>query len=290
MPIFISYSHQDADFVEKLARQLVRQKLYIWLDKWELNVGDSLIQRIQKAIDTAPGLIVVLSKASVASEWCKKELEGGLVRELEEKRVVVFPVVLEDCELPLFLRGKLFADFRKSFDEGLSTLVQSIARVSSADQGRVEVPDFHIDWAVDWHLNPRHTGMQVVLLEHSPLLPYSCFTDVTFPLEGPVAEWFRQEHSADRGETARAELLAVLAEKLAKVPDLRFRLKNQSPQTMTTECIDVNRGFKFVVRVSCRWLGQDTGRDILVDVGAQLQGISGQLTKIIKPRKVPNSL
>src|ERR1700730_6727033 len=122
MPIFISYSHDDADFVETLARQLVRHKLYIWLDKWELNVGDSLIQKIQGALHHTPGLIVALSKASVHSEWCKKALEGGLIRELEEKRVVVFPVVKDDCELPLFLRGKLFADFRKDCDRGFKSL------------------------------------------------------------------------------------------------------------------------------------------------------------------------
>lgn len=41
MPVFISYSHQDADFAHQLAGQLVLHKAYVWLDKWELHVGDS---------------------------------------------------------------------------------------------------------------------------------------------------------------------------------------------------------------------------------------------------------
>src|SRR4051812_22175804 len=104
MPIFISYSHGDKAFVDRLAMQLVRRNVNIWLDRWELSVGDSLIDKIQEAVNGASALLVILSKASVTSEWCKKELSAGLLRELEEKRVVVMPVMLEDCEVPIFAR------------------------------------------------------------------------------------------------------------------------------------------------------------------------------------------
>ena len=39
MPIFISYSHEDSEFVDRLAAQLVRNRVYIWLDRWELRVA-----------------------------------------------------------------------------------------------------------------------------------------------------------------------------------------------------------------------------------------------------------
>ena len=77
MPIFISHSHQDKDFVDVLAVQLIQYKEHVWVDRWELQVGDSLIEKIQSAIKTASALIIVLSKASVASAWCKKRIECG---------------------------------------------------------------------------------------------------------------------------------------------------------------------------------------------------------------------
>jgi hypothetical protein len=80
MAIFVSYSRVDADFVNVLATWLVKNNVNVWIDKWELNVGDSLINRIQNAIENAGALLVVLSKASVESEWCKKELNAGLER------------------------------------------------------------------------------------------------------------------------------------------------------------------------------------------------------------------
>jgi len=53
MAVFISYSHSDSEFADRLARQLVAHKTNVWLDKWELNIGDSLIERIQGAIQGA---------------------------------------------------------------------------------------------------------------------------------------------------------------------------------------------------------------------------------------------
>ena len=111
MPIFISHSSKDNAFVDKLARHLIKAKARVWVDTWELKVGDSLIQKIQEAIQTASALLVVLSKAAVASEWCRRELSAGLMRELEEKRVLVLPLLLEDCDIPMFLREKRYADF-----------------------------------------------------------------------------------------------------------------------------------------------------------------------------------
>lgn len=106
MPIFISYSHQDHDFVDKLAANLVMHKAHVWVDRWELNVGDSIIEKVQEAIQESSALIVVISNSSMKSGWCKKELSAGFLKELEEKRVVVLPLIFEECEMPIFLRGK----------------------------------------------------------------------------------------------------------------------------------------------------------------------------------------
>ena len=47
------------------------------------------IRKIESTIQGANTLLVVLSKASVESEWCKKELTADLVRELEAKSVTL---------------------------------------------------------------------------------------------------------------------------------------------------------------------------------------------------------
>jgi hypothetical protein len=123
--IFISYSSKDRDFTSKLATDLKSKGLNVWYDQWELKVGDSIIGKIGAAIKAQDYLVVVLSKASVKSQWVIKELGTGLMRELEEKRVVVLPVVIDDCDIPPLLSDKVYADFRSSYSSGLDRLLDA---------------------------------------------------------------------------------------------------------------------------------------------------------------------
>lgn len=123
--VFISYSRKDREFASKLAMDLKSRGINVWFDQWELKVGDSLIGKIGAAIRYQDYLIVVLSEASVKSVWVMKELSTGLIKELEERRVVVLPVVIEDCDIPTFLSDKVYADFRRDYSSGLNTLLNA---------------------------------------------------------------------------------------------------------------------------------------------------------------------
>ena len=45
------------------------------------------------------------------SSWVEKELNAALAIELERKDVFVLPLVIDDCDIPVFLKDKLYADF-----------------------------------------------------------------------------------------------------------------------------------------------------------------------------------
>ena len=130
-----------------------------------MKVGDSIVQRIQDAIKEADALIVVLSKASVVSVWCNKEITAGLVRELEEKRVVILPVLLEDCEIPLFLRDKMYADFRVDFEDGFRATLEATAGVISDTLGHIKKPESYVDFGIDWNLDSDLYHLRVTFVE-----------------------------------------------------------------------------------------------------------------------------
>jgi len=109
--VFISHSHNDKAFVRALARQLESAGIAPWLDEADLNAGDTLVERLQKAVAATPVLIVVLSKASVASPWVKREVRTALLGHGGAPgNIVVIPVLKEHCQVPSFLRGTLAAD------------------------------------------------------------------------------------------------------------------------------------------------------------------------------------
>jgi serine/threonine protein kinase len=122
--VFISYSSADSDFAGKLASDLQASGIGVWFDKWEIKVGDSIIQNINDGIHDNDYLAIVLSPTSVQSRWVRKELNAALMKELEESRsVVVLPILCKDCDIPPLLAGKHYADFRDDYERGLKEIL-----------------------------------------------------------------------------------------------------------------------------------------------------------------------
>lgn len=110
---FLSYSRADKTSAHELAKMLTQEGVVVWLDERELNIGDSLIQKISEGIEQTEYVIAVISTKSVKSNWVQKELSLAMTKEIEKRKVVVLPILIETCELPDFLKDKVYADFTK---------------------------------------------------------------------------------------------------------------------------------------------------------------------------------
>jgi len=126
--VFMSHSHGDKPFARRLAIDLGALGAKVWLDEAEMNIGDSLFDKIEKAIDNVEFLAAVLSPNSVASSWVREELKQALSGQLSGRNIRVLPLLLRDCVIPGFLREKLYADFRDEakYEDQLSRLALSI--------------------------------------------------------------------------------------------------------------------------------------------------------------------
>jgi YVTN family beta-propeller protein len=71
--VFISYSHQDQPFVERMAQQLRKSGTEVWIDHSNLSYGEKYPERIEKEIAGCAVFIPVMSAHSVNSEWVGKE-------------------------------------------------------------------------------------------------------------------------------------------------------------------------------------------------------------------------
>jgi len=124
--VFVSYSHGDSDFADRLVSDLRGSEVPATYDKWLLRVGDSIIEKIAQTVVSADAVIALLSPKSVESRWVKKELSFAMTGELEKRGVKVLPAVIADCEVPAMLSDKLYADFRHSYYRGLRKLLEAL--------------------------------------------------------------------------------------------------------------------------------------------------------------------
>jgi hypothetical protein len=110
--IFLCHSYEDKPFVRILKCELVLKGVEnVWVDEAEIMIGDSLISKIQEGIDKTEYFGIIISPRSIESPWVRQELEQAMNIEIQTKTVKVLPLLYEKCELPGFLRGKLYADF-----------------------------------------------------------------------------------------------------------------------------------------------------------------------------------
>lgn len=154
MKIFLSYSHQDKVFCQRLASRL-RQALRnidLFIDVDGLHGGDKWLTVIQREILEREVFIVILSSASVTSSWVRQETELALQEAASDPRRVILPVMYQQCDIDAlapFLRARQYITCEADNEEKC------------------------IDTVVDT-LRTRHSGLTVSLEmgnEHMPARP-----------------------------------------------------------------------------------------------------------------------
>jgi hypothetical protein len=124
--VFIAHASENKSSARKIAERLTKSGYQAWFDEWEIKVGDSIVDRINDGIQDSAFMVVLFSKDSVNKPWVKKEMNSGLMIELNKRNVFVLPALLEDCEIPPLFSDKRYADFTKSFDNGFDELIKSL--------------------------------------------------------------------------------------------------------------------------------------------------------------------
>jgi hypothetical protein len=241
----------------------------VWVDRWELKVGDSILKRIQEALTQACGLILVLSKSSIASSWCRKELTPRLMRELEERRVVVLPVLLETCDIPLPLREKTYADFRAGFDAGFRELLRATEAVSSDTLGRKSDDQFYHDWTINCDADPLRVTLHITARSSYRKHPYSVLTQIKVCGNENAARRFTAYEKAGLRHIGQAVILTSCAE-FIDPDELQLLICDDGVKAKEFEFSDIRSLLRYTMSVMCGRLGEPAGNDTLYDVGAML--------------------
>lgn len=90
MDVFISHASEDKiDFVKPLADHLLSMGITVWYDDYSLNIGDSLIEKIEEGLSGCTFGVVVLSKYFFQKKWLRRELNALSTIEIDRGKTIL---------------------------------------------------------------------------------------------------------------------------------------------------------------------------------------------------------
>jgi hypothetical protein len=126
--VFLCHNVGDKPAVMEIGRRLMTRGVLPWLDQWELRPGTPWQRVLEEQIANIRAAAVFVGPEGIGP-WQRHELEGFL-REFNERGCPVIPVMLPGAggrpEIPLFLRGMTWVDFRVADPEPLTQLIWGI--------------------------------------------------------------------------------------------------------------------------------------------------------------------
>jgi len=143
MKVFLSHSSADKALARRLAADLRSAKVDVWLDQWEIRVGESFEQKIEQGLDEVEFVIVLLTPHSVESNWVDREWRQKFETEAHTERVAIVPLRGEACEIPDFLAQRSYADISGgSYPLGFRHLLEILRHY--ADESAIEIADVEL--------------------------------------------------------------------------------------------------------------------------------------------------
>lgn len=124
--VFLSHSHDDAIFVEKIAEKLEdKYNLKVWLDKWILIPGEPFRQTMYRGLEEAKTCAVIVGNGTPKG-WFEEEIGKALQKQTKDKKFRVIPVLLPNSKpdfISDFLELRTWVDLKNGIEDESKFLV-----------------------------------------------------------------------------------------------------------------------------------------------------------------------
>jgi hypothetical protein len=117
--VFICYSRKDENFALKLAKNLKRKGIPVWLDQWDIPSGSNWNRTIETTLKECAKLLLILSPSSVESD----EVQCEWLSVLGEGKTIV-PILYQPCRIPVRLKSIQYIDFTSRSPDDKEALEQ----------------------------------------------------------------------------------------------------------------------------------------------------------------------
>lgn len=114
MSVFISYSHENSDYVGPLIQVLRSHRIDVRWDSTAIGLGDSIPERVAQLIrNVCHTFVIVVTPSAAKSHWVDLEYRIAQEREARDPEFRIIPVLLAGDVPPAFVRRRC-CDVRSS--------------------------------------------------------------------------------------------------------------------------------------------------------------------------------
>lgn len=200
--IFLSYSREDGARARQFATALERAGFTVWWDQ-TLRTGEAYDDVTERALRAAKAVVVLWSRASVASRWVRAEAT------IADRQKTLMPVMIEPCDRPVMFELTQTAEFSDwkgdDADPAWRAFIADLRRLLAVD---APVPGASI--SASSAPRPRPRSRLAIALVAIAMLPVA------------LIAWLPLRSPADRGGTADASAAPAAAVESASVAVLPF--------------------------------------------------------------------
>jgi hypothetical protein len=123
--VFICHDKKDAKLAHKLAEDLNRLGVKVWISPESIDPGESWVDAINRGLEESSHMVVLLTPAAVKSKWVKMETNVAISLEIDDL-IQVIPLDVEPCKTPPLWNSYQMISFRQDYETGLDQLSASL--------------------------------------------------------------------------------------------------------------------------------------------------------------------
>lgn len=267
MSIFISHSHHDEAFVDMLCKAFVYHQVPVWRDKWQLGLGSPITNSVEKAVKKTENFCLVLSVNALASDWVKKELDLILAREEQGDKVLILPIIIDDCKIPASI-DKIYADFRdeKNFETEFKKLLDAVADKYNLFSGKHTNNDISTYYSTEVSIYNNILEINLDIISEDKNSDYFILTKVLFIGNEHAKKQYENYKNDNTERDFICDIIGVCG-RTSEIDKATVIIRGQEAGKKSFNIYSNTGGMAFEINITCKKIGPDNGKYVVFPVG-----------------------
>jgi hypothetical protein len=201
--VFISYSHIDSKVADEITEVLSNQTIEFFRDIKDIEWGDSIDTEVQNGLDDASALLVIISPASLKSQWVPFEIGYAA-----GKRIKILPFLTHpSLDVPSYIKDLKYLvtinEVQEFFSKGLvGATDEQIQLPNDNSPTKLFSKAFHLMPELFSEMKEDIIGDKTHLIREFVILPSK---NVSFNPGKPRFYYFEDEHDNLRNKVSLLE-------------------------------------------------------------------------------------